>query len=221
LDERLFFSSNPWRTGGFALPAGTVPRDIQAHAVKLLLKGNEILALLGLRQTGKSTLAFQLIDHLLRREQTAPDRIFYFTFDDLSLRQELSASSGNFLKVLERFLGGEVRGRRDPVYVFVDEVQKLPGFVEYIKMLYDLKLPIRWVLTGSSSLTLKSQVKESLAGSCSCPSSPFPSASCSSDAAIRPRTRRPSANSSSSAGFPTKGRSGKSRRSCFLPGIGS
>jgi len=164
LDERLFFSSNRWRTGGFALPVGTVPRDIQADAVKLLLKGHEILALLGLRQTGKSTLAFQLIDHLLRRERTAPDRIFYFTFDDLSLRQELSASSGNFLKVLERFLGGEVRGRNDPVYVFIDEVQKLPGFVEYIKMLYDLKLPIRWVLTGSSSLTLKSQVKESLAG---------------------------------------------------------
>jgi predicted AAA+ superfamily ATPase len=31
-------------------------------------------------------------------------------------------------------------------------------------MLFDLRLPIRWVLTGSSSLTLKSQVKESLAG---------------------------------------------------------
>lgn len=164
MDERIFFSSNPWRTRGFALPVGTVPRDIQANAVKLLLKGHEILTLLGLRQTGKSTLTFQLIDHLLRREQTAPDRIFYFTFDDLSLRQELSASFGNFLKVLERLLGGEVRGRKDPVYVFIDEVQKLPGFVEYIKMLYDLRLPIRWVLTGSSSLTLKSQVKESLAG---------------------------------------------------------
>lgn len=164
MDERVFFSSNPWRTGGFALPVGTVPRDIQANAVKLLLKGHEILTLLGLRQTGKSTLTFQLIDHLLRREQTAPGRIFYFTLDDLSLRQELSASFGNFLKVVERFLGGEVRGRKDPVYVFIDEVQKLPGFVEYIKMLYDLRLPIRWVLTGSSSLTLKSQVKESLAG---------------------------------------------------------
>ncbi len=164
MDERVFFSSNPWRTGGFTLPVGTVPRDIQANAAKLLLKGHEILTLLGLRQTGKSTLTLQLIDHLLRREQTAPDRIFYFTFDDLSLRQELSASFGNFLKVLERFLGGEVRRRKDPVYVFIDEVQKLPGFVEYIKMLYDLKLPIRWVLTGSSSLTLKSQVKESLAG---------------------------------------------------------
>lgn len=164
MDERVFFSSNPWRTGEFALPVGTVPRDIQANAVNLLLKGQEILTLLGLRQTGKSTLTFQLIDHLLRREQTAPGRIFYFTFDDLSLRQEISASFGNFLKVVERFLGGEVRGRKDPVYVFIDEVQKLPGFVEYIKMLYDLRLPIRWVLTGSSSLTLKSQVKESLAG---------------------------------------------------------
>ncbi|MDM7920217.1 MAG: ATP-binding protein, partial [Methanosarcina sp.] len=50
------------------------------------------------------------------------------------------------------------------IYIFIDEVQKLPGFVEYIKALYDLKLKIKWVLTGSSSLELKAQLKESLAG---------------------------------------------------------
>jgi hypothetical protein len=163
MDERIFFSTNPWRTGNFVLPAGIVERDIHAKAVKLL-KEREILTLLGLRQTGKSTLAFQLIRHLLQKEKTAPERIFYFPFDDLSLRQEFSASFDNFLKVVERFLGADVRRRKTIVYVFVDEVQKLPGFVEYIKILYDLRLPIQWVLTGSSSLELKSQVKESLAG---------------------------------------------------------
>lgn len=54
--------------------------------------------------------------------------------------------------------------RKTGLFIFIDEVQKLPGFVEYIKALYDLRLPVKWILTGSSSLTLKAQIKESLAG---------------------------------------------------------
>jgi uncharacterized protein len=163
MDERLFLSYNAWRTGTFTLPPGTVKRDTHGKAVKLLQE-REILTLLGLRQTGKSTLAFQLIRHLLQKEKTAPERVFYFPFDDLPLRQELSASFPEFLKIVERYVGGEVARRKNRIYVFVDEVQKLPGFVEYVKSLYDLRLPIKWVLAGSSSPELRSQVKESLAG---------------------------------------------------------
>lgn len=162
MDERLFYSYNTWRSGTFTLTPEIVERDIHARAIKLI-KEKEILSLLGLRQTGKSTLAFQLIRDLLK-EGIQPERIFYFTFDDLSLRQELSASFDSFLKIVERFLGEEVQLQKNLIYVFIDEVQKLPGFIEYIKSRYDLKLPIKWILTGSSSLELKVQIKESLAG---------------------------------------------------------
>ena len=90
MDERLFYAWNTWKAGRFKPPPGIIELDIHGKAVRSL-KEKEILVLLGLRQTGKSTLAFQLIDHLLK-EDISPDRIFYFTFDDLSLRQELSAS---------------------------------------------------------------------------------------------------------------------------------
>lgn len=161
MDERLFASFNAWKTGKFKLSDDIVERDIHQKAVRLL-KEKEILTFLGLRQTGKSTFAFQLIRHLLK-EGIAPEDIFYFTFDDLSLRNDLSASFGNFLKIVERFLGEEIEDRKGLLYIYIDEVQKLPGFVEYIKTLYDLKLPVKWILTGSSSLELKVQVKESLA----------------------------------------------------------
>lgn len=162
MDERIFSDYNSWRKGKFNLPAGIVERDIHQRAVRFL-KEREIMTLLGLRQTGKSTLTFKLIHDLLE-EGVRPQNIFYFTFDDLSLRHELSASFANFLKIVERFLGNEVEGQEDLLYIFIDEVQKLPGFIEYIKTLYDLKLPIKWILTGSSSLELKAQLKESLAG---------------------------------------------------------
>ncbi len=162
MDERLFYSTNAWKSGGFSLPAGIVERDIHDLAVRFL-NDKEILTLIGLRQTGKSTLVLQLISDLLKKG-IGPERIFYFTLDDLSLRQELSASPAHFLSIMERFLGEDIERLKTRLYIFIDEVQKLPGFVEYIKALYDLRLPVKWVLTGSSSLTLKAQIKESLAG---------------------------------------------------------
>jgi len=162
LDEDLFYRLNAWKGGAFHLPGGIVERDIHETACRFLDE-KEILTFLGLRQTGKSNLVFQLISNLLKKG-VHPDRIFYFTFDDLSFRQELSASQAEFLKILERFLGEDVQRLETRIYLFIDEVQKLPGFLEYVKDLYDLRLQVKWVLTGSSSLTLKAQIKESLAG---------------------------------------------------------
>jgi len=162
LDENLFNNYNVWRSGGFSLPEGIVERDIHGLAVRFLNE-KEILTILGLRQTGKSTLVFQLISDLLKKG-VGPERIFYFTLDDLSLRQELAQSHEQFLKIVEKYLGKDIQRQKTKLYFFIDEVQKLPGFIEYIKALYDLHLPIKWILTGSSSLTLKAQIKESLAG---------------------------------------------------------
>jgi predicted AAA+ superfamily ATPase len=67
LDERLFYSYNTWRSGTFTLTPDIVERDIHDRAIKLV-KEKEILSLLGLRQTGKSTLAFQLIHDLLKKQ---------------------------------------------------------------------------------------------------------------------------------------------------------
>ncbi|MBI5193166.1 MAG: AAA family ATPase [Nitrospirae bacterium] len=78
MDETLFDAWNSWKTGRFKLPPQIIERDIHPRAVRYL-KDKEVLVLLGLRQTGKSTLAFQLIDHLLRNG-ISPNHIFYFSF---------------------------------------------------------------------------------------------------------------------------------------------
>jgi predicted AAA+ superfamily ATPase len=162
MDENIFFLNNPWRNGTYRLPDGIIERDMFSHACTCLDEP-EILLITGLRQTGKSTLARQLIYHLLTVRQVSPATIFYLTFDDLSLRHELAASFPSFIKIIEKLLGGDAAsfGR---LWLFVDEVQKLPGFVEYVKSLHDSGYPIKWVLTGSSAIELMSQVRESLAG---------------------------------------------------------
>lgn len=57
MDERLFYNYNAWRGGAFALSEDIIECDIYGRALKFI-RGKEILSLLGLRQTGKSTLAF-------------------------------------------------------------------------------------------------------------------------------------------------------------------
>jgi uncharacterized protein len=162
MDENLFFMNNPWRRGKFRLPDGTIERDLFPQSCACL-GDPEILLLTGLRQTGKSTLARQLVHHLLTSRQIPANTIFYFTFDDLSLRQQLNASLPSFITNIEKLLGGTATAF-GKLWIVVDEVQKLPGFVEYVKSLHDIGYPVKWLLTGSSALELMSQVRESLAG---------------------------------------------------------
>ena len=75
MDERLFYEWNTWKSGRYKPPSGIIERDIQGKAVRSL-KEKEITILLGLRQTGKSTLAFQLIGHLLK-EDVSPEKSFH------------------------------------------------------------------------------------------------------------------------------------------------
>jgi len=105
----------------------------------------------------------ELIYHLLKEKQVSPSAIFYFSFDDLSLRHKLADSFSSFIKIVEKILGGNIAsfGR---LWFFIDETQKVPGFVEYVKSLFDTGFPAKWMLTGSSAIELMSQMRESLAG---------------------------------------------------------
>lgn len=95
----------------------------------------------GARQTGKSTLAHDLV--------TGPRR--YATLDDLDV-----------LDTARRDPGALVGGRGP---VTLDEVQREPDLLSAIKRSIDQnRAPGRFLLTGSANLLLMRQVSESLAG---------------------------------------------------------
>lgn len=52
----------------------------------------------------------------------------------------------------------------EPVFLLVDEAQRLDNPGLFLKRVHDLGLPIRIVVTGSSSLEMRSKVRESLSG---------------------------------------------------------
>lgn len=120
------------------------------------LEEPEITVLIGARQVGKTTLLDQLEQDLLCKGIEQED-ILRFNMD---LEQDIErlSSQTEFLNLLKFNLGEKKK------YIFVDEVQRIENAGKFFKGIYDQKLNLKFVLTGSSSLEIRSSVSESLAG---------------------------------------------------------
>ncbi|MCP4667068.1 MAG: ATP-binding protein [Deltaproteobacteria bacterium] len=154
MDITTFNLSNPWRTGrSWHVPVieRTITRDLENW-----LEDPEILILAGARQVGKTSILYQLIHHLLRSGRADPKDIYYFNLDLASISEFLEDQAG-----LLRFLEAE---KKENIYVFIDEVQRLPQPGIFIKGLQDLRLPLKLILTGSSSLDIRTKTHEALTG---------------------------------------------------------
>lgn len=116
----------------------------------------EITVIIGPRQVGKTTLLFQLKERLLLNG--FPDKkIFVFNLD-IFTDKELFSSQENFIKFLKE------RAGEKKIFVFVDEAQRVENAGIFFKGVYDLKLPVKLFLTGSSALEIKSKIQEPLTG---------------------------------------------------------
>lgn len=117
-----------------------VPRPMR-KAVEEALADTPVVAVLGPRQVGKSTL----VRHL------APDRPF-FDLDEAAFGETAKADPAGFIEGL-------------PAVVTLDEVQRVPELMRAIKVSVDRdRRPGRFLLTGSANLLLLPQLSDSLAG---------------------------------------------------------
>src|SRR5215471_9686687 len=118
----------------------TLPRLVGA-ALSERLRVMPAVVVTGARQTGKSTLAEQLV----------PGERRYATLDDLDVLDAARRDP-------EVLVGG-------PGPVTLDEVQREPELLRAVKRAVDRdRKPGRFLLTGSANLLLMRQVSESLAG---------------------------------------------------------
>lgn len=107
--------------------------------LKIALKTFPVVLLNGARQVGKSTLALDNFKN-------------YLTFDDGELRLYAKENPKGFLKNLE-------------LPICLDEIQKVPTILEYIKMHIDSnRVNGDFLLTGSSNVLDHKDSKDTLAG---------------------------------------------------------
>lgn len=140
---------------------GKIPIEYSSNVEKELfielnkyLKNRQILAVTGLRRTGKTYLLYQLIEELLKTVDRT--NILYFSFD-------------MEIKSIEKLLNeySEVTNvdfKKDKIFVFLDEVQKMSNWENEIKLLYDNYPNIKFIISGSASLIIEKKKGESLAG---------------------------------------------------------
>lgn len=112
------------------------------------------IVLTGPRQAGKTTIGKHLCQQLIHQQRY--QQLLYLNCDYLEIRQWLT--SPVFLTEAEKTLSLK------NYILFIDEVQRLesPGLL--LKIIVDLKLPIKLIASGSSQLEIKSKVQEFLTG---------------------------------------------------------
>ncbi len=138
-------------------------RDIQPFRREVFgeivgqLEEKLITGIIGARRTGKTTLMFQVIEHLLARK-VEPNRILMFTFDN----PILVADREIIPKILDTFR--EMYPSKEKVYVFFDEIQYVNEWSRWLKSYYDRKENIKFVVSGSSGTLIYKDTSESLAG---------------------------------------------------------
>lgn len=134
-----------------------IKRDIFRSVIDHIQE-KEMTVLIGPRQVGKTTLLEQIQDYLINKQKINPNALFYFNLD-VAKDLELFGEQNNVIN----FIKDRKQGK-DTLYLFIDEVQRIENAGIFLKGVYDLKLGVKFVLTGSSSLEIKAKVQEALTG---------------------------------------------------------
>lgn len=120
-----------------------IERVAHRKAVERLLRDNPVVAILGARQVGKTTLALQIAERRRR-----------FHLFDLERESDLSRLGDPELAL------GPLRG-----LVVLDEIQRRPDLFPALRVLADRpRTPARFLVLGSASPDLLRQSSETLAG---------------------------------------------------------
>ncbi len=117
------------------------------------LKEKEISVITGSRQVGKTYLMRLMQDALKEKGESTlylnldieQDRVFFTSQEDLIQKIRLEV--------------GKIKG-----YIFIDEIQRKQDAGLFLKGLYDMNLPYKFIVSGSGSIELKEKIHESLAG---------------------------------------------------------
>ncbi|MCK4310783.1 MAG: AAA family ATPase, partial [Methanomicrobia archaeon] len=81
------------------------------------IESKQIISLIGLRRTGKTTILKQVIDHLIKSKKVKREYILFYSFDEEQPKIE------EIVTEYETKLGKEILNIKDKSYIFLDEIQ--------------------------------------------------------------------------------------------------
>lgn len=162
IDNKLIanelIKQNPWWADkGVEIEEAKKPkREIYQMLKNKITESDLITAIIGMRRVGKTTLIKQVIADLLHHD-IDKQTILYFSFEEFVLAQEPKFLEKTIQMRIDKYPKGKL-------YFFFDEIQYVDYWNAILKKFTDLYPQIKFIISGSSSLFIKTKARESLAG---------------------------------------------------------
>lgn len=126
----------------------TILEEIRNHLSK-----KEMGLIVGPRQAGKTTLMLILKDELEKKDEKT-----LLLNLDIEGDKRFFESQAALIKKIELEVG------KNKAFIFIDEIQRKENAGLFLKGIYDMNLPYKFVISGSGSIELKEKIHESLVG---------------------------------------------------------
>lgn len=135
---------------------------IERHALKEssnLIERGTVFSLIGIRRCGKTYLTRQILSKKIKggakKEQT-----LYINFEDPALEPYLStALLDDIYKSYRHCINKDGR-----VYIVLDEIQNVPKWEKWVRIMLERKEDVEFIVSGSSSSLLSSEISTTLTG---------------------------------------------------------
>ena len=134
-----------------------IQRDL-IQRIKPFLKRKEFIAIIGPRQSGKTTFLGIVKRYLCEEVRISKDLIQTVTFEDRRLLAQFEADPVSFVR---SYIPGNIS---DNFYLMIDEFQYAIDGGQKLKLIYDTVKGIKIIITGSSSLDIKARVGKFMVG---------------------------------------------------------
>ena len=151
----ILFEWNPWWEEKYSFQK--VKRDLFTH-VKKWIERKEIIAILGARRSGKTTLLFEIIDYLINEKKVDRNNIFFIKADDdrVDKKELINTSLDEYYKW---------KNPQGKIFVFIDEIHEIPEWQKTLKRIYDLEHKNKKIfISGSNASLLKEELSYLLTG---------------------------------------------------------
>ena len=152
--EEFMLEWNPWWNKSYSFDG--ITRENLKNILPWI-KRKEIVSIVGVRRAGKTTLLFEIVEHLIKKEKINPKNIFFIKADDDRIKKEkLIDDAIEKYKTLINPIG--------KIYLFIDEIQEIDEWQKAVKRIYDLRNDFKIFISGSNTSIIKEELSSLLAG---------------------------------------------------------
>ena len=134
-----------------------LPDPITNRKLKVPLNSKKIISIIGPRRTGKTWYLYSIINSLTKKIPI--EKILYINFED----ERLDINKSHLQLIIDAYQQLYPKIKLSEVYFFLDEVQEIDGWEQFIRRINDT-VSNKIFITGSSAKLLSKEIATSLRG---------------------------------------------------------